>query len=93
MLEDVQHRIHQIQEIDELATLLQARDALRSVYSDMQTMWLATNNPLWFQYLRQLAGAGQELNKDIKRWYERQATLHADYQPIDDDIHRNGGSL
>lgn len=77
IIKSIQH-IHQIEELD---ALLEARERMRRIYSDMQTVFLATENPLWATYLRLVAGAGKELSKDIAAWYARQAELFADYAP------------
>jgi len=76
MLTDFLRKVEQIDGIAELDTLLQAREGLRRVFGFLQDAYHATGNPLWLDYQRIIAGAGEECNKDLQAWIKRAMDLH-----------------
>lgn len=76
-LETVVKTIEQIDQVEELTVLLDARESARRIFAALQDMHAATGNPLYADYMEIVARAGKTLNDDIKAWAEKQAALHA----------------
>lgn len=76
-IESAVKMMKQIDEVEELTVLVDAREAARRVYATMQDFAHATGNPLFLDYMRIIAKAGQTINDDIGAWAKRQEQLHA----------------
>jgi hypothetical protein len=60
-------RLSQIEHIEDLDVLLDARERLRRAFTYLTDAFNTTGNPVFLDYRDQVMGAGQMVNEDIQR--------------------------
>jgi hypothetical protein len=83
--EKLQELLGQIQDLEELDTLLRSRRALRDVYSFLGDAWMLTHNRTFHLYMVHIAQAGSVLNQDLAQWMSKVNREHFEQDVIAQD--------